>query len=186
MEAIGVFAGLILILLFVVDGGKVAGKNLTEIGEDGGAACGDAVLDKEDGDLGEEGVKAGGGVESGEQAEEGGREVFVGDLELASHMAETEAGGGIEDRETAAAARGSVVAAAVSFLGGRFGRRVGLALPGFGRSGLGKSAYLLAGSDERGEFAGSGYVVDKARVSRWLIHVVPRLGEVYKDTPSVG
>jgi len=96
----------------LAESGQVAEKDLTEIGEDGGAPRGDAVLHKEDGDLTEKSVNAGSGMESREQAQEGGREVLVGGLELEPHMAETKAGGGIEDGKAAAAASGGVVAAA--------------------------------------------------------------------------
>ncbi len=102
----------------MVDGGKSAEENLAKIGEDGGAAGGDAVLDKEDGDLGEESVTLGRRLESREQADKGRGEVFVGGLALASHMTETEAGGRVQCGKAAAATGGSVMAAAVGRYGG--------------------------------------------------------------------
>jgi hypothetical protein len=92
------------------------------------AARGDTVLDEEDGNLRKEGMDAGGGLESREQSEEGGREVFVRGLELTAHMAETEAGGRIQDGETAAAADGGVMAATVLLLGVCHGESLRLAL----------------------------------------------------------
>ena len=180
-----VFRGFLLML----DGGKGAEKNLSEIGQNGGAACGDAVLDEEDGDLGDEAVNAGGRLESGEQTEEGRGKVFVlGGQELARDVAETEAGGGIKDGQAAAASGGGEVATTI--LRGYFGEGLGPALPCFGerlgQSGLRKSAHLRGGSDKRGRFAGGGQIVDGACVSGWLIHVVPRFLGGQKGYPSVG
>ena len=47
-----------LFVEFAIDGGESTEKNLSKIGQDGGAAGGDAVLDEEDGDLGEKVVNA--------------------------------------------------------------------------------------------------------------------------------
>jgi hypothetical protein len=48
---------------FAVDGGKGAEFEIGEVGEDRGATGGDAVLDKEAGELGEEVVDLDGGLE---------------------------------------------------------------------------------------------------------------------------
>ena len=172
----------------LAESGQVAEKNLTEIGEDGGATRGDAVLHKKDGNLTEKSVNAGSGMESREQAQEGGREVLVGGLELEPHMAETKAGGGIEDGKAAAAASGGVVAAA-TLLRSRLGQGLGVAHPWlgqlFGRLGFRRSARRSAGSIRRGDVAGVRYGVDRVRVIDWLIHVVPRFWEDAQGHPSV-
>ena len=62
-----------LFVEFAIDGGESTEKNLSKIGQDGGTAGGDAVLDEEDGDLGEKVVNARSGLESREQADESGR-----------------------------------------------------------------------------------------------------------------
>jgi len=103
------------------DGGEGAEKGLAEIGQDGGTARGDAVLDEKHGDLGEKGMDAGGTIKSRKQADESRGEIFVGGLELASDVAETEAGDWIEWGKTAAAAGKGIVAAAAVILGGYFG-----------------------------------------------------------------
>ena len=189
-EGFGVFCSLFCSFFLLADGGEGAKQYLAEVGQDGGAARGDAVLNQEDGDLGEEGVNAGGGLESGEQAEEGGGEVFVaGAQELAPIVAETQAGGGVQDRKLAAAAFGRVVTATVRLLGSGLGQGWRLAHrwlgQGIGRGSFRKSVPLLGGNDKRSEFAGSGWVVDKARVNSWLMHFVPRFGGLKRDTPSV-
>ena len=172
----------------LAESGQVAEKNLTEIGEDGGAPRGDAVLHKEDGDLTEKSVNAGSGMESREQAQEGGREVLVGGLELEPHMAETKAGGGIEDGKAAAAASGGVVAAA-TLLRSRLGPGLGVAHPWlghlFGRVSFRKRADRFAADIKRGELAGVRYGVDRVRVSSRLIHVVPRFWKDAQGHPSV-
>lgn len=172
----------------LAESGQAAEKNLTEIGEDGGATGGNAVLHKKDGNLTEKSVNAGGGIESREQAEEGGRKVLVGSLELESHMAETKTGGGIQDGKAAASAGGGVMAAA-TLLGGRLGERPGVALRWLGRlpwrGGFRKSARWVAGSIQRGEHAGFRYGADRASVSSWLIHVVPRFWKDAQGRPSV-
>jgi len=175
-------------LFWLNESGQVAEKNLTEIGEDGGATGGNAVLHKKDGNLTEKSVNAGGGMESREQAEEGRREILVCDLELESHVAEAEAGGYIQDGKAAASASGGVMAAA-TLLGGRLSQGLVVALPRlgqlFGRLGFRKSASRFAGSFERGGLAGVRYGVDRASVSSWLIHVVPRFWKDAQGRPSV-
>jgi hypothetical protein len=149
----------------LAESGQAAEKNLTEIGEDGGATGGNAVLHKKDGNLTEKSVNAGGGMESREPAEEGRREILVCDLELESHVA------------------------AVTLLGGRLSQGLVVALPRlgqlFGRLGFRKSASRFAGSFERGGLAGVRYGVDRASVSSWLIHVVPRFWKDAQGRPSV-
>ena len=56
---------------FVVDGGEGAEFEAGDISEDGGAAGGDAVLDEEAGEFGEEVVDLGGGAEVGGFVAEG-------------------------------------------------------------------------------------------------------------------
>jgi hypothetical protein len=71
-------------------------------------------------------------MESREQAQEGGREILVGSLEPESHMAETKAGGGIQDGKAAASPSRGVMAAA-TLLGGRLGQGFGVAPPWLGQ-----------------------------------------------------
>ena len=66
---------------FEFDGREGAEKNLSEVSQDGGAACRDAVLDEKYGDLCKKVVNTAGALESRKQAGKGGREVFVRGLE---------------------------------------------------------------------------------------------------------
>jgi hypothetical protein len=99
---------------FLVDGGEGAELEAVDIGHDAGVARGDAAFDEEDEEAGEEVVDLRGGLEVGEKAGEGGGEVGGAVVEavlLEGGMAEAEAGAGVEDRETAAAAGAGDVAA---------------------------------------------------------------------------
>jgi len=153
---------LVLLLLyrwmaFVAGGPESVEKSLAEVGQDGGAASGDAVLDEQDGELGEKRVNAGGGLESRKEADKGGREIFVVvALELKSHMTETEAGGGIQDGQAAAATGGGEMAAAIVLLGGCLAESFGLALGWLGQGSIRGGECLVARDDTRRETAGRG------------------------------
>ena len=124
---------------FKVDGVEGAEKQLAKISENGRAAGGDAVLHEKQSELREERMNLNGGLEPRE-TDEGGREVFIGRLEWAPHVAEAKAGGAIEDRMPTAATRDGEVAAAVIFFVGEgglagvcLGWRLGLAGRGLGQ-----------------------------------------------------
>lgn len=88
-----------------VDGGKGAEREIGDEGEDCRAAAGDAVLDEEECELGEELIDLNGGFEVREGVAEGGGEVdSVGLGVLERGMTETEAGAGIQGAKAAAAA----------------------------------------------------------------------------------
>jgi hypothetical protein len=57
---------IVLWVEFVFDGGEGAQKELVTEGEDGSAPAGDAAVDEESGELGEEVMDFDGGVEGGE------------------------------------------------------------------------------------------------------------------------
>ena len=57
----------------VLDGGGGAEKGLAEIGQDGGATSGDAVLHEENGEMRKKNMNIQGGAESGELAGESRR-----------------------------------------------------------------------------------------------------------------
>jgi len=109
---------------FLLDGGEGAEEELIDVGEDGGAARGDAVLREEDHEFGEEVMNLGGGVELGEQAGESGGKVALGGIGLLIHeagMTEAETGMRVEDAQTAAAAFAGEMAAAGVVGGEGFG-----------------------------------------------------------------
>jgi len=111
-------------LAFLLDGGESAEEELIDVGEDGGAARGDAVLSEEDHEFGEEVMNLGGGVELGEVAGEGGGEVGVGGiglLLLEAGMAKAETGMRVQDVQTATAAFAGEMAAAGVVGGAGFG-----------------------------------------------------------------
>jgi hypothetical protein len=88
----------------VLDGGEGAEKQAGGVGNDGGAARGDAILGEQDEQLGEDLVDVGGGGELGELADQVRGE--VGDfkaLKVKLGMAEAEAGVGVDNAEAAAA-----------------------------------------------------------------------------------
>jgi hypothetical protein len=106
---------------FLVDGGEGAELEAVDIGHDAGVARGDAAFDEEDEEAGEEVVDLRGGLEIGEEAGEGGGEVGGAVVELfllEGGMAETEAGAGVQNRETATATGAGDVAARGSGGGG--------------------------------------------------------------------
>jgi len=71
-DALGLVAGRIG---FVFDGGEGAEKEVADVGQDGGAARGDAVLRKKAEEIGEDLVEVRSRFELRELAEEGGGEV---------------------------------------------------------------------------------------------------------------
>jgi hypothetical protein len=91
---------------FVVDGGEGAEFEAGDISEDGGAAGGDAVLDEEAGEFGEEVVDLGGGAEVGGLVAEGCGEIGVGDLgvRMRGGVARAELRIGVAGEEAAAGA----------------------------------------------------------------------------------
>lgn len=96
---------------FVVDGGKGAEFEVGDIGEDGGATGGDAVLDQEGGEAGEEVVDLDSGFEIGGFGAESGGEVGVDEFCFeAGGVAEAE-GGVLRDGEVAAATGAGAVTA---------------------------------------------------------------------------
>ena len=104
--------------VFAVDGAVGVEELVGDVGEDGGAAGGDAAFGDEDHQPGEELVDVDGGVELGEFGEEVGGEVFRIVLWRLGHggaqggMAETKMRAGVEDGETAAGTVGGEMAAA--------------------------------------------------------------------------
>jgi len=111
-------------LAFLLDGREGAEEELIDVGEDGGAARGNAVLGEQDHEFGEEVMNLGGGVELAEQAGEGGGEVGVGGIGLPilkARMAKAESGMRVQDAQTAAAAFAGEMAAAGVVGGAGFG-----------------------------------------------------------------
>jgi len=104
---------------FVLDGGESAEEEIANVGEDGGAACGDAVLGKKAEEIGEDLVEVRGGLEFGKLADEGGGE--VGLLEAVRAGVEVfgaEPGSGVGDGVAAAAAGGGAVLTTRQVIGG--------------------------------------------------------------------
>ncbi len=60
---------------FVGDGGEGAEEQVADVGKDGGAACGDAILREKAEEIGKDLVEVGSGLQFGELAEEGDREI---------------------------------------------------------------------------------------------------------------
>src|SRR5713226_4610056 len=113
------FLGLVVQGLGFEDDGAVGVEELvSDVGEDGGAAGGDAGFGGEDQQPGEELVAVDGGVELGEFGEEVGGEVFRVVLWRLGHggaqggLAETKMRAGVEDGETGAGTVGGERAAA--------------------------------------------------------------------------
>ena len=101
------------LLNFECDGGEGAEKQLADVGEDGGAPRGDAVLGEEEEEIGEELVDVRGGVESSELADEVGGEVGgIAFLLLKLGVTEAEAGSSVGDAEATAAIGGGAMLAA--------------------------------------------------------------------------
>jgi hypothetical protein len=106
-------------VVFVGDGGEGAEEEIADVGEDGGAACGDAVLRKQAEEIGEDLVEVGGGLEFSELAEEGDGE--VGFLEAAGAGVDVfgaETGGDVGDGMAAAASGAGAVLATGQVIGG--------------------------------------------------------------------
>ena len=100
-------------VIFEVDFAEGAEEEAIEVGEDGSATWGDAVLDEENGEFGEEVVDLRGGFEFGELAVEIRGEIDgVGLGGLETGVTEAQARFGIRDGEAALAAFGGEVAAA--------------------------------------------------------------------------
>ena len=99
----------------MVDGGEGAEFEAGDISQDGGAAGGDAVLDEEAGEFGEEVVDLGGGAEVDGLVAEGCGEIGVGDLgvRMRGGVARAELRIGVAGEEAAAGAVGELVVAAV-------------------------------------------------------------------------
>jgi hypothetical protein len=101
--------------MFMFDGGKGAEFEAGDVGEDGGAAGGDAVLDQQGREFREEVVDMGGGAEVGGLVAEGGAEVGIDDdlgIGLGG-LAGTEGGIWIEGEKAAARTVDELVVAAV-------------------------------------------------------------------------
>lgn len=95
---------------FLFDGGEGAEKQAGDIGDDGGAARGDAVLGEEDEELGEDLVDVGGGGKLAEIAGEVGGEVGrVGGWRPKVDVVFAEIGRGVREGEAAATAAGVAV-----------------------------------------------------------------------------
>jgi len=105
----------------VVDGGEGAEFEAGDISEDGGVAGGDAVLDEQAGEFGQEVVDLGGGAEVVGLVAEGCGEIDVGDLGVRMHGGVTIAEWriGVAGEEAAAGAVGELVVAAI--VGPNFG-----------------------------------------------------------------
>jgi len=117
------------------DGAMGVEELVGDIGHDGGASGGNAAFGDEDEEAGEKLVDVDAGIELGEFGEKFSGEVFRVVLRLGrgeqSGMAETKMGAGVQNSETAAAAIGGEVTAAVG------GLRLGLGC--VRHAGLGKA-----------------------------------------------
>jgi hypothetical protein len=97
---------------FLLDGGKGAEEEVADIGEDGGAAGGDAVVGEVAVEVAEGLVDACGGLEAvGVAGEDGGKLRVVLGLVMAEGVAEAEAGVGVGDGEATVPALGRAVVA---------------------------------------------------------------------------
>jgi len=104
---------------FVFDGGDGAEEEIADVGEDGGAACGDAILREEAEKIGEHLVEVGSGLEFGELADEGGGEVGLIEVDRAGvDMFGAEASDGVGDGVAATAAGGGAVLTTGQVIGG--------------------------------------------------------------------
>jgi hypothetical protein len=118
VEHILVFAGFILILLLVVDGGESAKEQVTGVGHDGGTARGDALLRLEEEKPGEEVVDGDGGLEFGETGDElGGETGGMVAFPLAASVFSAERGERVCDGHAAATVARVVLAAALTGCG---------------------------------------------------------------------
>src|SRR6266849_4263497 len=95
---------------FVFDGGDGAEEEIADVGEDGGAACGDAILGKKAEEIGEDLVEVGSGLQFGELAEEGDGEVGLLETDRAGvDVFGAETGGGVGDGLAATASGAGAV-----------------------------------------------------------------------------
>jgi hypothetical protein len=117
--------------IFAVDGAVRVEELVGDVGEDGGAACGDAALGEEDQEAGKKLVDVDGGVKLRELREEVGGEVegVAGrcgqkgaDGGAGAEMVETEPKMGIGGVESATLAVGETVLAAATGFGTTLGR----------------------------------------------------------------
>jgi len=91
-------------------GGEGAEEEIADVGEDGGAACGDAVLGKKAEEIGEDLVEVGSGLQFGELAEEGDGEVGLLEPDRAGvDVFGAETGGGVGDGLAATASGAGAV-----------------------------------------------------------------------------
>ncbi len=103
-------AGMTLGVGLVLDGGEGAEEQVADVGEDGGAACSDAVLGKKAEEIGEDLIEVGRGLELGELAEEGDGEVGLLETDRARvDVFGAETGGDIGDSVAATAAGAGAV-----------------------------------------------------------------------------
>jgi hypothetical protein len=113
-------------LLFGLDAGKGAEKEVANIGEDGSAAGGDALLSEEDQNVREKFVDLGGGIELVELGGESGKIRDAGLAKGRTSVAPTEMGIGVHDGDAALAVFGGLMLTTTRFIDGAGVRRFGV------------------------------------------------------------
>src|SRR6266851_781032 len=104
---------------FVSDGGEGAEEEIADVGEDSGAARGNAILRKKAEEIGQDLVEVRGGLEFGELAEEVSGEVGILEAVRAGEdVFGAETGGGAGDGVAATAAGAGTVLATGQVIGG--------------------------------------------------------------------